>query len=105
MCPHTGDRDPALFILFFCHSPIKLGPQADDLVCACSVVSVVSNSAMLWTMARQVPLSMGFSRHEYWSRLLFPPPADFPNLCIEPTSVSPELQEDSLLLSHQGSPL
>ena len=39
--------------------------------------SVVSNSfADLWTVAHQGPLSMGFSRQEYWSRLLFPTPGD-----------------------------
>ena len=38
----------------------------------------------LWTVARQAPLSMGFSRQEYWSGLPFPPPGDFPVLGIEP---------------------
>jgi len=38
-------------------------------VCVCSVASVVSNSVTLWTVARQAPLSMGFSRQEYWSGL------------------------------------
>ena len=36
--------------------------------------------ATLWTIARQAPLSMGFSRQEYWSRLPFPPPEYLPNL-------------------------
>ena len=39
----------------------------------------------LWTIARQAPLLMGFSRQEYWSGLLCPPPRDLPNLGIEPT--------------------
>ena len=40
----------------------------------------------------QAPLSMGFSRQEYWSRLPFPPPGDLPNLGIEPASLmSPAL--------------
>ena len=47
-----------------------------------------------WTIARQAPLSMGFSRQEYWSGLPFPPPGDLPNPGIEP--VSPSLQADSL---------
>ena len=34
--------------------------------------------ATLWTVARQAPLSMGFSRQEYWSGLPFPPPGIFP---------------------------
>ena len=32
-----------------------------------------------WTVARQVPLSIGFSRQEYWSLLPCPPPGDLPN--------------------------
>ena len=49
-----------------------------------------------WTVACQVPLSMGFPRQEYW--LSFPSPGDLPNPGIEPTSpVSPALQADSLL--------
>ena len=43
-----------------------------------------------WTGALQAPLSMGFSRQEYWSGLSFPPPGDLPNPGIEPVSpVSP----------------
>ena len=47
-----------------------------------------------WTVACQAPLSMGFSRQEYWSGLPFPSPADLPNPGIEPRS--PVLQADSL---------
>ena len=47
-----------------------------------------------WTVARQAPLSMGFSRQEYWSGLPFPSAGDFPNPGIEATS--PALQADSL---------
>ena len=48
-----------------------------------------------WTLAaHQAPLSMGFSRQEYWSRLLFPSPGDLPDPGIQ--SVSPALQADSL---------
>ena len=39
-----------------------------------------------WTVAHQAPLSMGFSRQEYWSRLPFPPLGDLPNPGIEPMS-------------------
>ena len=35
--------------------------------------------ATLWTVAHQAPLSMGFSRHKYWTRLWCPPPGDLPN--------------------------
>ena len=51
--------------------------------------------AMLWTVACQAPLSIGFSRKEYWSGLPFPSPGDLPNPGIEPRS--PTLQVDSLL--------
>ena len=50
-------------------------------------------------VACQAPLSMGFSRQEYWSGLLFPPPGDLPNPVIKPTS--PALKAESLPLSHQ----
>ena len=48
-----------------------------------------------WTVACQAPLSMGFSRQEYWSGLPFPPPGDLPDPGIEPGS--PALQAESLL--------
>ena len=54
-----------------------------------------------WTVSRQNPLSMGFARQEYWRGLPFPSPGGLPNPSIK--LVSPELQVDSLLLSHQGS--
>ena len=53
------------------------------------------NLATPWTIACQAPLSMGFSRHEYWSRLPFPSAGDLPDPGIKPKS--PALQADSLL--------
>ena len=56
------------------------------------VCSALSNSATPWTVTRQAPLSMEFSRQDYWSALPFPPPGDLPNPKILPTSlVSPAL--------------
>ena len=50
-------------------------------------------------------MSVGFSRQEYWSVLPCPPPGDLPDPGIQPESpVAPALVEDSLSLSHQGSP-
>ena len=73
-------------------------------MCVCSVASVVSNSATLWTVAHQAPLSLEFSRQEYWNELPCPPPGGVPDPGIEPVSpVPPALQVDSLLLSHQGN--
>ena len=40
--------------------------------------SVVSDSVTPWTVAQQAPLSMEFSRQEYWSGLPFPTPGDLP---------------------------
>ena len=40
----------------------------------------------LWTVAYEDPLSMGFSRQEYWSGVSFPSPGDLPNPGIEPGS-------------------
>ena len=67
--------------------------------------SRVRLSATLLTVAHQAPLSMGFSRQEYWCGLPCPPPGDLPNPGIEPESpMAPTLQADSLLLIHWGSP-
>ena len=44
--------------------------------------------ATLWTVTHQAPLSMGFSRQQYWNGLPCPPPEDLPNPEIEPTSLT-----------------
>ena len=61
--------------------------------CVLSRFSHVWLCATLWTIARQAPLSMGFSRQEYWSGLPCPPPGDLPDPGIEPVSslLSPAL--------------
>ena len=97
---HMQLQEKAFFHLFLwlTYSPPYL--------CACSVVLVVSDSATPWTVVCQAPLSMEFSRREYWSGLPCLSPGDLPNPGIEPVSpVSPALQADSLLLSHRESPL
>ena len=60
----------------------------------CQSLSRVQLFATPGTVARQVPLSMGFSRQEYWSGLPYPSPGDLPNLGTEPRS--PALQANSL---------
>ena len=45
--------------------------------------------AIPWTVARQAPLSMEFSREEYWSGLPFPPPGAIPDPLIELVSLAP----------------
>ena len=57
-------------------------------VCVVSWFSHVQLFATLWTIACQAPLSMGFSRQEYWSGLPCPPPGDLPNPGIEPASLT-----------------
>ena len=65
--------------------------------------SAVSNSLQPpWTVARQTPLSVGFSRRDQWSELPFSIPGDLPDPGIK--STSPTLQAGSLPLSHQGNP-
>ena len=63
-------------------------------VCVLSCFSRVRLFATTWTVAHQIPLSMGFSRQEHWSGLPCPPPGDLPNSGLE--SRSPALQVDSL---------
>ena len=68
----------------------------------CSSLSHVQLFATPWTVARQAPLPMGFSRQEYWSGKPFPPPGDLVDSGMDPGS--PALQADSYCLSRQGSP-
>ena len=55
-----------------------------------------------WTVAYRALPSMGFSRQEYWSGLLFPSPVDLPNPGMEPGS--PALQTDALPSKPPGKP-
>ena len=55
-----------------------------------------------WTVAYQAPLSMGFSRQEYWSGLPFPSPGDLPDPGIEPGF--PALEADVLTSEPPGKP-
>ena len=64
--------------------------------------SVMSDSVTSWTAAHQAPLSMGFSRQEYWNGLPFPSPGDLPNPGIKPWS--PALQVDSWPSEPVGKP-
>ena len=55
----------------------------------CEVASVMSDSVNLQTVAYQAPLSVGFSRQEYWSGLPFPPRHELPEPGIELASLMP----------------
>ena len=88
---------PGLLVLyqepaFACWTPssviptVRVGQFGSEGVCLCAH-SAVSNSFMTpWTVAHQAPLSMEFSRQEYWSGLPFPSPGDLPNPGTEPAS-------------------
>ena len=56
-----------------------------------------------WTVAYEAPLSMEFSRQEYWSGLPYPSPGDLPNPGIEPSS--PAWQADALPSEPAGKPI
>ena len=66
------------------------------------LLSRVRLFATPWTVACQAPLSMGFSKQEYWSGLPFPSPGDLPNPGIKPRS--PALQADTLSSEPPGKP-
>ena len=72
----------------------------------CAQTLSVRVSAIPRTVPRQAPLSMGFSRQEYWSGLPFPPPEDLPDPGIQPASLtSPDWQAVSMPLALPGKPL
>ena len=74
----------------YCH--IRYSPAVIFTVFVLSH-SVVFDSVTPWTVAHQPPLSMGFSRQEYWSGSPFPSPGYLPHPGIK--SMSPALQADS----------
>ena len=71
----------------------------------CSVASVMSDSAISWTVAHQAPLSMGLSWQEYWSGLPVPPPRDLPDPGIKPVSpAAPVLAGGFFITEPPGKP-
>ena len=79
------------------------GGDGNRALCSQSL-SHVRLFATPWSVAWQAPLSMGFSRQEYWRGLPYPPLGDLPNPEIKPMSPAPPaLHADSLPLSHWGS--
>ena len=113
LCPPTGDlpnpgiepRFPALQADSLPSEPPEkpknhYGPGSAKLSTGERLVSCVWLFVTAWTVAHQVPLSMEFSRQEYWSRLPFPSPEDLPDSGLEPRS--PALQADYLLSDPLG---
>ena len=78
-------------------------------VCVCVRARALSHFSRVWlfvtlgTVARQAPLSIGFSRQEYWSGLLCPASGDLPNPGVEPTS--PVLASGFLTTEPPGKPI
>ena len=73
-------------------------------MCACvlSHFSHIRFFETLWTIAPQAPVSIGFSRQEYWRGLPFPSPGDLTDPGTKPRS--PALQADSLPSKPPGKP-
>ena len=81
-------------------------PAQELVMCTLSRFSRVRLSSTLWTVANQAPLSMGFSREEYWSGLLCPLPGNLPHPGIELVSLmSPFLAGGGLGHSVWGADL
>ena len=93
---HTSNP---VFLLFHHKLPIcrSFGFEAcmtlfNSTFTKCCLFSPAQLFVTPWTVVRQAPLSMGFSRQEYWTGLWCPPPGDLPNPGIKPTSLmSPAL--------------
>ena len=62
---------------------IKVVPAGQKIGLYCMLSHFSHVFVTRWTIAHQAPLSMGFSRQEYWSGLPCPPPGDLPNPGIE----------------------
>ena len=73
----------------------------EKCVCALSCVRLFST---LQTVAYQAPLSLGFSRQQYWSGLPLPTPGDHPNLGIKPTSLASALAGRFFTTESPGKP-
>ena len=85
---------------------MQKGYKSQLRTCVLICLSHVQLFATLWTVAHHAPLSVGFSRHEYWSGLPFPFPGDLPEPGIKATPLmSPALAGSSLLLAPPGKSL
>ena len=70
---------------------LKARTSSKNILCSmvcCLVAQLCPDSVNLWTVALQVPLSVGFPRHEYRSGLPLPSPGDLPDPGIETVSLA-----------------
>ena len=84
---------------------VPSGPSWAWVLAVCMYAQLLSHVRLFatpWTVAHQAPLSMEFSRQEYWSGLPFPSPGNLSNPRIEPRSLA--CRQILYHLSHQGSP-
>ena len=92
--------DGVRYDIFFFLILVSIGVQLLYRILLASAVAAVQLLSRVrlfvapWTVARQAPLSVRFSRQEYWSGLPFPSPGDLPDSGMEPGS--PSLQAESL---------
>ena len=90
------------------HAKSSCQEVRSSCMCTCSVTQLFSCIWIFvapWTVAHQTPLSMGFSRQEYWSGLPVPPPWDLPNPGIKPGSpVFPALADRLFVTEPPGKP-
>ena len=96
---HVLSRFPVAYSWRASHVPVT---HVYVCVCVCVCVSYLCLFVTSWTVAHQAPLSMEFSRQEYWGWLPFPSPGHLPYPGIKPRSS--ELQADSLLSEPPGKP-
>ena len=89
-CPFFPSPSPLLLLVHFVAMKVKV-----------KSLSRVRLFVTLWTVAHQAPLSMEFSRQEYWSGLPFPSPGDLPDPGIEPRSSA--FQADALTSEPPGT--
>ena len=82
---------PSTHLILFCPLPLlsSIFPSIRVYIYILLSCSVVSDSETPWAVAHQAPLSMEFSRQEYWSRLLFFTPGDLSDPGIKTVSLAP----------------
>ena len=91
LIPACASSCPAIYLMY---SEYKVNKERKGKERKVKSLSHVQLFATPRTVTYQAPLSMGFSRQEYWSGMLFPSPGDLPDSGIEPRS--PALQADAL---------
>ena len=108
-CWATGEALPHIYDIHMLKSLLFSPPAIPSNYSVKYLLEVKVNSlSRVWlfatpcTIVHQAPPSMGFSRHEYWSGLLFPSPGDLPDPGIEPRSSA--LQADALTSEPPGKP-